>query len=57
MKYVVEYFDKALQFEQLAVLENDARLKASLLEQAQAYRKLAVERANREGLALPQRSN
>ena len=56
MKMVAEYLEKALDFERLAVLENDPELKASLLRQAQAYRKLAAERALREKLTpLPPR--
>jgi hypothetical protein len=42
--------EKALHFEQLAAAERDPKLKASLLKQAQAYRKLAAERALRDKL-------
>ena len=56
MKFIAEYLDKALQFEQLAALENNGQLKGSLLEQAKAYRKLAAERAKREGLSVPPKS-
>ena len=50
MKMVAEYLEKALHFEQLAATENDSQLKASLIKQAVAYRKLASERALRDKL-------
>ena len=53
MKMVAEYLEKALDFERLAGLENDPELKASLVKQAQAYRKLASERALKEKLTPP----
>ena len=52
MKMVAEYLEKALNFEQLAAAEKDPKLKAELLEQAKAYRKLAAERALRDPLTL-----
>jgi hypothetical protein len=42
---VAEYLEKALNFEQLAAGESDVALKANLLKQAAAYRKLAADRA------------
>jgi hypothetical protein len=57
MKTIAEYLEKALQFEQLANLENDQERKASLLEQAGAYRKLADERAKRQNIVLPSKSD
>jgi hypothetical protein len=45
MKMVAEYLEKALHFEQMAALEKDEELKANLLVQAKAYRKLAADRA------------
>jgi hypothetical protein len=45
MKMVAEYLEKALHFEMLAKGETDKALKANLLKQATAYRKLAAERA------------
>jgi len=50
MKMVAEYLEKALNFEQLAAHEKDDELKANLLAQAQAYRKLAADRALKEPL-------
>ena len=56
MKMVAEYLEKALEFERLAFAENNPELKASLLKQAEAYRKLAADRALREKLTpLPPR--
>jgi hypothetical protein len=45
MKMVAEYLEKALHFEQMAEAEKNIDLKAQLLEQAKAYRKLAAKRA------------
>jgi hypothetical protein len=53
MKMLAEYLDKAINFEQMAAGEPDPTLKASLLAQATAYRKLATDRANRDGLSPP----
>ena len=56
MKMVAEYLEKALNFEQMASLENDAELKRRLLDQARAYRKLAADRALKEPLS-PMQTN
>ena len=53
MKMIAEYLEKALSFEQMAANERDINLKAKLLEQAQAYRKLANERAAQLNLKVP----
>lgn len=45
MKLLAEYLDRALQFERMAEEATDPNLKAQLLQQGQAYRKLAAERA------------
>jgi hypothetical protein len=50
MRMVAEYLEKALHFEQMADRESDVELKGRLLEQAQAYRKLAADRALKEPL-------
>ena len=56
MKMVAEYLEHALNFERLAAAENDPVLKASLIKQAEAYRKLAADRALKEKLTpLPPR--
>jgi hypothetical protein len=53
MKMVAEYLEKALHFEQMAKSESDAALKARLLEQGKAYRKLAADRALKQPLVPP----
>jgi hypothetical protein len=50
---IAEYLEHALQFEAMAKDETDAALKESLLKQARAYRRLAIERAERLGLPRP----
>jgi hypothetical protein len=50
---VAEYLQKAHEFERFAASENDATLKADLLAQAQAYRRLAAKRAKDHGLTIP----
>jgi hypothetical protein len=52
MKLIVEYMEHAAQFERMATMETDDIVKAQLLEQAAAYRKLARERAKRLNIAL-----
>jgi hypothetical protein len=47
MKMTAEFLEHALQFEQLAGEATDAEDRARMLEQAQAYRKRADERAVR----------
>jgi len=51
MKMVAEYLEKALHFEQMAEFEKNEELKANLLTQAKAYRKLAANRALQEPLS------
>ena len=53
MKMLAEYLEKAEEFERMAALEKDAKLKAELEKQAAAYRKLAVKRAKEYNLGLP----
>jgi hypothetical protein len=53
MKMVVEYLEQAREFEHLADETTDAEVKARMLEQAEAYRKLADERAVRLKVATP----
>jgi hypothetical protein len=50
MKLIAEYLERAADFEKMAVTEKDSTLKANLLKQAAAYRKLAEERAQRLNL-------
>jgi hypothetical protein len=53
MKMVVEYLEQGRVFEHLADETTDAEVKARMLEQAEAYRKLADERAVRLKIATP----
>lgn len=55
MKLVAEYVFDAVKFEQLAAAEEDPDLKAALLRQADAYRKLAERRAKEMGIPPPAR--
>ena len=50
---IAEYLEHALQFEKMAGEATDPALKESMIQQAEAYRKLATERAARLGLAQP----
>jgi hypothetical protein len=53
MKLLTEYLEHALSFERLAAEENNPELKAQFEKQAEAYRKLVTERAERYGLPPP----
>jgi hypothetical protein len=53
MKMIPEYLEHAIQFERMAAEATDATLKARMLEQAKAYRRLAEERAKRLKISLP----
>ncbi len=53
MKLLTEYIERALQFEELAKAEADPKFKSELLKQAEAYRKLAAQRAQKYGLPPP----
>jgi hypothetical protein len=53
MKMIAEYLEHALQFERMAAEASDPALRESLSRQALAYRKLAAERAERQGLPRP----
>jgi len=53
VKMIAEYLEHALHFEKMAAEESDPALKEALTRQALAYRKLARERAERQGLPLP----
>jgi hypothetical protein len=55
MKVVAEYLANAAQFERLATAEKDPKLKTQLLAQAQAYWKLADQRADQLNQARPTR--
>ena len=51
VKMIAEYLEHALQFERMAAEATDPQLKESLAKQGAAYRKLASERAERQGLS------
>ena len=53
---IAEYLENALHFERLAKDEPNPALRESLAKQAEAYRKLAGERAARLRLPEPPRS-
>jgi hypothetical protein len=50
---IAEYLEHALQFEKMAQEAGDPALKQQLTKQAEAYRKLAGERAKRLNLPEP----
>jgi len=54
MKLVSEYLAEAEKFLRLAEIEDAPKVKAALLEQAAAYRKLAENRAQELSLTRPQ---
>jgi hypothetical protein len=60
MKLLTEYLERAVSLERLAADEQDSTFKSQLLNQAEAYRKLAAKRAQQYGLpppSLPETSN
>ncbi len=54
MKWIAEYLENALKFEQLAALERNAEVRAKLETQAASYRKLAEDRAKQLGVPPPE---
>jgi hypothetical protein len=50
---IAEYLEHGLQFERLADLEDNPKLKAEMQKQAAAYRRLAAERSKKLGLKPP----
>jgi hypothetical protein len=53
MKMLTEYLERAVEFENLAAIEENPAFKSELLKQAADYRKLAAERAEQYGLPMP----
>lgn len=53
MKMLAEYLEYATKFERMAANEKNPKLKADLQNQAAAYPKLAIERAQKHGYPLP----
>ncbi|WP_439400008.1 hypothetical protein ACRQ5Q_41035 (plasmid) [Bradyrhizobium sp. PMVTL-01] len=52
MKMLFEYLERAVALEQLAATEQDETFKSQPQKQADAYRKLAIERAQQYGLPM-----
>jgi hypothetical protein len=55
MKMVAEYLEYVMRFQSMAAAEKNLTAQAQLLQQADAYYKLAVKRAQELGQALPPR--
>jgi len=53
MKLLTEYLERAVSLEKLATGEENSTFKSQLLDQANAYRKLAANRAMEYGLPPP----
>jgi hypothetical protein len=53
MQAMVEHLERAQQFEHMAQNAADPALRAKLIEQAEAYRKLAHKRAEELGIPIP----
>ncbi|MBW7974382.1 hypothetical protein HYH08_33455 [Bradyrhizobium sp. BR 10289] len=53
MKLLLQYLERARQLQKLATSEADPAFREQLLEQAQAYRKLAAKRAKDHALPAP----
>jgi hypothetical protein len=53
MKLVAEYLERAAQFQRMAASEKNLTTRAQMLEQADAYYKLAVKRAKDLGQPVP----
>jgi hypothetical protein len=56
MRLAAEYLEHARHFECLARQEENPRQRRSLENQAEAYRKLAEDRAKKLGIVLPPRA-
>jgi hypothetical protein len=54
MKLITEYLAEAVKFERMADDAIDERVKAAFKNQAEAYRKLAIKRANDLGIPPPE---
>jgi hypothetical protein len=55
MKLVAEHLERAARFQRLAASEKNLTTRAQMLEQAEAYYKLAVRRAEALGQPAPPR--
>ena len=55
MKLIAEYLERVAHFQRLAETEKNLTIRAQLLEQADAYYKLAINRAKSLGQPHPPR--
>jgi hypothetical protein len=53
MELVLRYLENAIRFRNLAAVELDPKLRGDLERQAEAYRKLAENRAKERNLPIP----
>jgi hypothetical protein len=53
MKLLTEYLERAVEFENLAAIEQNETFKAQLPKQAASYRRLAAKRTEQQGLSMP----
>jgi hypothetical protein len=53
MELVLKYLENAVRLRNLALSEVDPKLRAHLEKQAEAYRQLAEERAEKHNIPLP----
>jgi hypothetical protein len=53
MDLVLRYLENAIRFRNMAAVEADRDVKARLEEQAEAYQKLARERARKLNIPVP----
>ena len=54
MKMIAEYLAEAAKFDRMANDEKNLDVKVAMQKQAAAYRKLAVERAEKLGIPAPE---
>jgi hypothetical protein len=53
MDLVLRYLENAVRFKHMAAFEVDAKVRADLEKQAEAYRQLAEQRARERDLPIP----
>ena len=56
MELVLRYLENAVRFRNMAAVERDPKVRAELERQAEAYRKLAENRAKERDLPMPGKS-
>jgi hypothetical protein len=55
MDFVLRYLENAVRFKHMAAFEVDAKVRADLEKQAEAYRQLAEQRARERDLPVPEK--